>query len=294
MAVNASYGKLDAEMFGAQGSELLKELKDSGVIDQFEQELEKMLHEQKNAGETNEVLTEDLVPEKDPIAEFIESYVEAKSILLDPRILEHLSALPVSEDGEAKHFVHLTQVLDKIFELATLDDPEIDRKVLDVIKSVKSLPIMKMSLNKLNEAEPTVTKEEVPDETTTEVIDNEMVKMVIEFIRNIKKKPEFLLEVVLPMVAESGLIGDEVVKTAKIYGKSFVRSESFGYFIDSTADYIEGLANSAFGKAIEKLANLRFNLNVTIIILKVTYYNFQCFLRNANDSDDSTNYAKRS
>ena len=68
---------------------------------------------------------------------------------MDSRILEHLSVLPLSDEGEAKHFVHLTQVLDKIFELATLDDPEVDKKVLDVIKRVKSLPIMKISLNKL-------------------------------------------------------------------------------------------------------------------------------------------------
>ena len=32
---------------------------------------------------------------------------------------------------------------------AILDDPEVDKKVLDVIKRVKSLPIMKISLNKL-------------------------------------------------------------------------------------------------------------------------------------------------
>ena len=67
------------------------------------------------------------------------------------RILEHLSALPISDEGEAKHFVHLTQVLEKIYELAKLDDPEVDKKVLEVIKRVKSLPIMKTSLNKLGD-----------------------------------------------------------------------------------------------------------------------------------------------
>ena len=148
--ISVSYGKLDESMFGAQGSELLKELKESGVIDQFEQELEKMLHEQKNAGETNKIIPEEeIVPEINPITEFIDSYVEAKGITLDARILEHLSVLPLSDEGEAKHFVHLTQVLDKIFELAILDDPEVDKKVLDVIKRVKSMPIMKISLNKL-------------------------------------------------------------------------------------------------------------------------------------------------
>ena len=59
--ISVSYGKLDESMFGAQGSELLKELKESGVIDQFEQELEKMLHQQKNAGETNEIIQGNLL-----------------------------------------------------------------------------------------------------------------------------------------------------------------------------------------------------------------------------------------
>ena len=40
-----SLAKIDDELFGPNGSAMLKELKDSGVIDQFEKELEKMLHE---------------------------------------------------------------------------------------------------------------------------------------------------------------------------------------------------------------------------------------------------------
>ena len=55
LLVSPIWADLDPKMFGAEGSELLKELKESGVIDQFEKELEKMLHEQKD----NEVKTED-------------------------------------------------------------------------------------------------------------------------------------------------------------------------------------------------------------------------------------------
>jgi len=259
--ISVSYGKLDESMFGAQGSELLKELKESGVIDQFEQELEKMLLQQKHAGETNEIIQEEIVPEINPITEFIDSYVEAKGITLDSRILEHLSVLPLSDEGEAKHFVHLTQVLDKIFELATLDDPEVDKKVLDVIKRVKSLPIMKISLNKLNE--PTVEEVKKPEPVAqNELIDSGVIQMVVEFIKNIKKKPEFLLEIVLPMVEESGLVGKEVTSMAKIYGKSFVRSESFMYLIDSTADYIESLGKSPMGmRMIQMIPTIMQNVH---------------------------------
>ena len=59
--------------------------------------------------------------------------------------------------------VHLSQVLDVIFEIAILDDPELDQKVLEVIKRVQSLPVMKTSLNKLVEnPQPEVVKKEAP------------------------------------------------------------------------------------------------------------------------------------
>jgi len=253
---NSSWGKLDENMFGAQGSELLKELKEAGVIDQFEQELEKLLHEQKTKGESNEIETEDEQLETNPVAEFINSYVEAKEITLDPRILEHLSALPVSDEGEAKHFVHLTQVLDKIYQLGTLDDPAVDTKVLEVIKRVKSLPIMKTSLNKLGEPEEPVVKtkkEKVPPPSQNDLIDTGVLTMIVDFIRNIKKKPEFLIEVLLPMVEESGLVGKDVVKTIRFYGEAFVRNPAFGGYVDATADYIESIAKSQFGMRLIQL-----------------------------------------
>jgi len=245
---NLSCAKLDENMFGAQGSELLKELKESGVIDQFEQELEKLLHEQKTKGENNEVETE--ATATNPVAEFINSYVEAKKITLDPRILEHLSALPISDEGEAKHFVHLTQVLDKIYDLAVLDDAEIDKKVLEVIKRVKSLPIMKTSLNKLGDVEEEPVekvKEKVTPPSQNDIIDAGVITMIVDFVRNIKTKPMFLIEIILPMLEESGLVGKDVVKTIRFYGETFVKHPSFAGYVDSTADYIESLSKSQFG-----------------------------------------------
>ena len=97
--------------------------------------------------------------------------------------------------------------------------------------------------------EPTVEEVKKPEPVAqNELIDSGVIQMVVEFIKNIKKKPEFLLEIVLPMVEESGLVGKEVTNMAKIYGKSFVRSESFMYLIDSTADYIESVGKSPMGK----------------------------------------------
>ena len=51
LVIQLSVAKLDENILGPQGSELLKELKESGVLDSFEQELEKMLHQEKQKHE---------------------------------------------------------------------------------------------------------------------------------------------------------------------------------------------------------------------------------------------------
>ena len=51
LVIQLSVAKLDENILGAQGSDLLKELKESGVLDSFEQELEKMLHQEKQKHE---------------------------------------------------------------------------------------------------------------------------------------------------------------------------------------------------------------------------------------------------
>lgn len=112
---------------------------------------------------------------------------------------------------------------------------------------------MKTSLNKLNlvqtEEEPIVKKhdQKEPDSAMNELFNPEIVKEAVDFIKNLKKKPDFILEVLLPMLQESGLIGDEVVTMAKIYGKTLVRSEAFIYAIDSIADFIELFSKSESG-----------------------------------------------
>ena len=271
---NPTWAKLDPDMFGAQGSELLQELKESGVIDQFEKELEKMLHEQKP---TEEEKNEETTPEEttDEMVEFINSYVEEKQIKLDPRVLEHLATLkPAKPEDYPKHFVHLGQVLDTIYQLGQMDSTEIDQKTLEVIKRVQSLAVMKTSLNKLLKKEPAAT-EEVPkkgwiqkegeslrdpeiakknanlkDHPANFALSSDtegLVPMVSEFIRNVRAKPEFILEVMLPIFSEYGLIGPDVVEMVKLYGKGFVKSENFGIFLESLADGFEAFAKSEGG-----------------------------------------------
>ena len=61
LVIQMSVAKLDPEsILGGQGAELLKELKESGVLDSFEQELEKMLHQEKTRQEGGDVETNEI------------------------------------------------------------------------------------------------------------------------------------------------------------------------------------------------------------------------------------------
>ena len=90
-------------------------------------------------------------------------------------------------------------------------------------------------------------KEKVTPPSQNELIDSGVITMIVDFVRNIKTKPMFLIEIILPMLEESGLVGKDVVKTIRFYGETFVKHPSFAGYVDSTADYIESLSKSQFG-----------------------------------------------
>ena len=239
----------NAGVFGEQANDLMKQLKDSGVIDAFEKELKDMLAEDPK---DNEVKTDDRNKEKvSELEEFVQSYVKEKNIPLDSRIVKHLAELPVGEGGTPKHFVHLTQVLDKIHELALKDSPKLDAKVLDVIKRVKSLPIMLTSLNKLNGGGGDFQKPSKQAKTTavaSEEDDDGIASAIRDFLKTVKKNPEKILDIILPVLSEYQLMSDQSLQMAKIYGKTMVRSESFIGFMDNLAESLEAFASTPGGK----------------------------------------------
>jgi hypothetical protein len=240
-------------------SDLMKQLKESGVIDQFENELKEMLKEKEGTAVPQKVAEKPATESKNEVSEFIHSYIEEKNIPLDARILEHLSKLPICDEGQVKHFVHLTQILDKISEIALLDDKDLDKKVIDIIKRVKSLPVMKTSLNKLIHAEPdspTLIQKKVDKEAESSSNELELgvSHMVRDFMGKLKKKPELILDTVLPLLSQYKLVSDSTIQMARMYGQGFVRSENFGYALDTIADSIDVFAQSAGGKRMIALA----------------------------------------
>merc|ERR1712223_1618726 len=111
-------------------------------------------------------------------------------------------------------------------------------------------PIMKTSLNKLGDVEEEPVekvKEKVTPPSQNELIDSGVITMIVDFVRNIKTKPMFLIEIILPMLEESGLVGIDVVKTIRFYGETFVKHPSFAGYVDSKAE-AEGNWNQLVGK----------------------------------------------
>ena len=69
--------------------DILQSLKDSGMMDKFEQDLKQMLFDQKDDVKTGENLDEDLSGASEPpidVYEFIKAYVTEKKIKLNEKV----------------------------------------------------------------------------------------------------------------------------------------------------------------------------------------------------------------
>merc|ERR1712018_833020 len=266
LVLDHCHAKFDENILGAQGAELLKDLKESGVLENFEEELEKTLHDKVLKKDDKKVVNEDKVADNKKeaegvkvdqgMADFIQSYVEEKDIVLDQRILDHLASLPITE--RAKHMVHLTQVLDVIFEIALLDKPELDVKVLEVIKRVQSLPVMKTSLNKLirpqeQDKKSSKSSSSYSHPVSTNDVDLGVVSMIKDFILKLKAKPDFVFELILPTMVEYGLVSKDATTLLKMYGSEFIKGEGFASMLDVVANSVEVFGASAGGQRLVAL-----------------------------------------
>ncbi len=79
---------------------------------------------------------------------FCRSYSTERNLNLDKKVIFYLSELPIKDETDA-HLVKLTGVLDQIGAIGSLKKKEIDAKVLEMVRRIKSLAIMKTGLEKL-------------------------------------------------------------------------------------------------------------------------------------------------
>lgn len=246
---------VDNKLFGEQGSELLKELKESGVIDQFEKELKNMLYdeEKKDAGKKQDKKREEAKDQnKDLVQDFVETYMKEKNIKLDHDVVNKLVNVPIQEHSSGQHFVKLTQIMDSINEIKQMNQDKHD-KIMSVLQRVNSLGVMKTSLDKL--IQPAGKEDKQVEKTEDKSEGSEGLGSVVNQMLNLlKKKPEMLLDMVMPTLVKYEMMSDQTVQMANMYGKIFLKSESFATFIDGFEQWANTMVDSDSGKRLMVIA----------------------------------------
>jgi len=79
-------------------------------------------------------------------------------------------------------------------------------------------------------------------------VDLSVVNMAKDFILKLKQKPDFIFELLLPTLVDYGVVSKETTGIMKMYGASFVKSESFANMLDSLAEFIEYFGKSKSGQ----------------------------------------------
>ena len=149
--VSANFQMPNLENVGS----ILQTLKNTGMMDQFQEKFSQMFVKQKGAShatnQKDEVLHEEDEIDNDPqydVYEFAKSYNKEKKLELNDKIIFYLSDLPIG-DSYHVHTAKLTGILDQIGQISRLKNKNLDGKVVDLVRRVKSLAIMKTSLERL-------------------------------------------------------------------------------------------------------------------------------------------------
>ena len=155
--VSANFQMPNLENVGS----ILQTLKNTGMMDQFQEKFSQMFVNQKGAtkqrdashatNQKDEVLHEEDEIDNDPqydVYEFAKSYNKEKKLELSDKIIFYLSDLPIG-DSYHVHTAKLSGILDQIGQIFRLKNKNLDGKVVDLVRRVKSLAIMKTSLERL-------------------------------------------------------------------------------------------------------------------------------------------------
>ena len=79
-------------------------------------------------------------------------------------------------------------------------------------------------------------------------MDLSFVNLAKDFILKLKQKPDFIFELLLPTLVDYGVVSKETTGIMKMYGASFVKSESFANMLDSLAEFIDYFGKSKSGQ----------------------------------------------
>jgi len=195
-------------------AEMLKQLQDSGVLNNVKAELEKMMkdpsqratlqdaimaREKELRAKINEQLNEiddEDAKSGDEMMTFVVSYVKEKSLSLQKDVMKHISAIPI-EGGDSQkpmHFVQLSSLLDQLAQA----DKATQKSVLAT--NFKTLSELKEHLAKKpkNSAPPppaTVKEEKAP--TTKPTGDSQVANAIRGFATMAGNNPEMMVNMIL-------------------------------------------------------------------------------------------------
>ena len=109
---------------------------------------------------------------------------------------------------------------------------------MDLFRNISFLVTQPLDINSMFPLEEPVVVETVKSNPVASTNDDDLgvLSMVKDFILKLKKKPDFIFELLLPTLVDYGLISKDSVQMLKMYGAGFVKSESFGLMLDTFAN----------------------------------------------------------
>jgi len=154
---------------------------------------------------------------------------------------------------------------------------QVDTKVIDAVKRIKSLSIMKTSLEKLyleaadskpeeikqeqKVVKPAVaTKKEEPKMAEKKPVqkvkktDDDITGALTTFLEMIKARPEQMIDVITTAISAYELVSPQTLRTGDMYAKMIAKTEYFNTLIDFLINWTEGLGETEFGQRIVEIA----------------------------------------
>jgi len=259
-------------------ADILKNLQDSGVMDNVKAELEKMLHDKDKMAELKEQILEKEKALKDKIAQqvkeggkkpdtevldFATSYAQETGLKLSKDLVKKVSGIP-SDAKKTVHKVHLSAALDQL--ASAIDDGIVSES--DVIGTdFKSLQQLKETIEEKKKSKKDVKKQQQPKKkveepkkeqpkaptTTTTKKEgqkkaNEMSSAIRSFAAMAGNNPQMLINAMLMGMSNYQVVSEETLSVMRSYADQVAKIEGLGDWIRSAAETLAWLVEHEEGQ----------------------------------------------
>ena len=243
--------------------DMVNKLKESGALDEIKEELEKML----DSKETKEDKPKEAYA-------YLKSFLKQKNINLLDNLVKALADMPTTSDSQAKHFVTLTQLADKLALFINqgqkaLDVETLTNKFVDMTTKFKFLEefntailVNQEAINKafagMKESQSSEKSKEnvsgvegsegakkdawnnpyknaIAEHLTAENI-VQYTKLFKEFL---KTNPAMIADYACDALLKYEIASEKIVNLIRAYGKNFVKTDYFTNGVESFGESIE-------------------------------------------------------